>query len=100
MQVGDIAVRPDIVFPRKRVAVFIDGCFWHSCPEHGNRPKSNVSYWSAKLERNRRRDIKVTAELRSNGWEVLRIWEHVDPVAASEAIIAAIRSPERLAIST
>ena len=61
-------VRPDVVFTRARVAVFIDGCFWHSCPVHGRVPKSNVDYWMPKLGRNRQRDQEVNAALRGAGW--------------------------------
>jgi DNA mismatch endonuclease (patch repair protein) len=68
--------RPDFVFLRNRVAIFVDGCFWHGCPKHGRRPESNMSYWGPKLERNRKRDRKISKLLRSSGWRVLRIWEH------------------------
>jgi DNA mismatch endonuclease (patch repair protein) len=78
--VGDISVRPDIIFTRDRLAVFVDGCFWHSCPEHANIPTRNQSYWLPKLERNRARDRAVTAALEFGGWTVLRAWEH-EPAA-------------------
>ena len=68
--------RPDIVFPARRIAVFVDGCFWHQCPEHATLPKNNRAFWQAKLEGNRRRDAEVNALLRAEGWTVLRIWEH------------------------
>jgi len=67
---------PDFIFPRQRIAVFVDGCFWHGCPRCGHRPKSNRRYWSPKLTQNRERDIKVSREIRKHGWHVLRIWEH------------------------
>ena len=79
--------RPDIVFTRKRVAVFVDGCFWHSCHQHGTTPKSNVSYWQPKLQRNIERDTADTEALRKAGWSVVRVWEHEsvsDSVAAVE----------------
>jgi len=69
-------VRADIVFTRSRIAVFVDGCFWHSCPEHGNTPKANTGYWVPKLARNKQRDKRVSSELRADGWSVIRIWEH------------------------
>jgi DNA mismatch endonuclease (patch repair protein) len=69
-------VRPDVVFTRRQVAVFVDGCFWHSCPEHGRNPKSNSSYWGPKLTRNRERDARNTTELEASGWTVIRVWEH------------------------
>lgn len=85
IRAGDVRVRPDIVFSRNRLAVFVDGCFWHGCPEHGTSPHRNVSYWSRKLIGNRVRDNRVDAALAVNGWTPVRIWEHVDPdVAAAE----------------
>ena len=70
------SVRADLVFPRRKVAVFIDGCFWHRCPTHGTRPRSNSAYWDAKLAANEMRDVRTTASLESSGWVVLRLWEH------------------------
>ena len=68
--------RPDFVFRRARVAVFVDGCFWHGCPQHGRSPGSNAAYWLPKLARNRARDRLNTRELRRRGWRVIRLWEH------------------------
>ena len=68
--------KPDFVFRRERVAVFVDGCFWHGCPVHGRMPKSNKKFWREKIERNKRRDRKVSRVLRGKGWRVLRVWEH------------------------
>lgn len=68
--------RPDFVFPGRKVAVFVDGCFWHGCPEHGTQPKQNAEFWERKLAANRRRDRRVGRELRSRGWQVVRFWEH------------------------
>ncbi|MFM9081137.1 MAG: very short patch repair endonuclease, partial [Opitutaceae bacterium] len=68
--------RPDFVCPARRLAVFVDGCFWHGCPRHGTMPKGNRSFWRAKITRNRERDREVGAELRRLGWKVLRVWEH------------------------
>lgn len=76
----------DIAFPRQKVAVFVDGCFWHGCPEHGTRPKSNVDRWAEKLDANGERDRRVEAHLRERGWAVLRIWEHEDVVVACEKV--------------
>ncbi|MBE0540712.1 MAG: DNA mismatch endonuclease Vsr [Verrucomicrobia bacterium] len=67
--------KPDFVFPIHRVALFVDGCFWHSCPKHGTKPKSNSPFWQRKFARNKQRDRSVTRRLRSAGWRVLRIWE-------------------------
>lgn len=67
---------PDFAFPRAKLAVFLHGCFWHACPRHGSRPKSNVAFWSEKLDRNRRRDRRVARALRASGWSVVTLWEH------------------------
>jgi DNA mismatch endonuclease (patch repair protein) len=67
---------PDLVWYRKRVAVFVDGCFWHGCPRHGHTPRSRVAYWVSKLARNKSRDRFVRRTLQQRGWRVLRIWEH------------------------
>ena len=67
--------KPDFAFPNQRLVVFIDGCFWHGCPMHLRMPATNVDYWQGKVARNVARDAKVTAELRSKGWRVLRVWE-------------------------
>jgi DNA mismatch endonuclease (patch repair protein) len=82
-----LRVRPDVVFTRQRLVVFVDGCFWHGCPEHGSKPRSNVTYWEAKLARNRARDQRVADGLRTDGWRVIRVWEHeaVGPAATSIA---------------
>ena len=68
--------RPDVVFPGRQLAVFIDGCFWHGCPQHYVRPGSRVGFWSGKLRENVARDRKQTLELETLGWYVLRVWEH------------------------
>ena len=66
----------DLLFVGPKVAVFVDGCFWHLCPEHGNLPKSNAEWWTAKLERNVERDRDTDSRLQEAGWTVIRIWEH------------------------
>lgn len=68
--------RPDFVFPKQRVAIFVDGCFWHGCKQHCRRPSSNTTYWEAKITRNMERDQITRAALRKQGWKVVRIWEH------------------------
>ena len=67
---------PDIAFRRSRVAVFVDGCFWHSCPRHRSTPKANAPFWQAKIERNRARDVRANRALRARGWTVVRVWAH------------------------
>lgn len=71
-----LTVRPDFVFRRARLAVFVDGCFWHGCPRHGTQPAGNRTFWKNKFAGNRARDLLVTRALRRAGWRVLRIWEH------------------------
>ena len=71
-----LRVRPDFVFPKRRLAVFVDGCFWHGCPKHGTQPAHNRAFWRRKFTANKTRDRLVTRTLRRRGWRVLRIWEH------------------------
>jgi len=78
------------VFARQRVAVFVDGCFWHGCPEHGVSPTTNSSYWRAKLGGNVDRDRRNDAVLADAGWTVVRIWEHEEPQAAARRIASAV----------
>jgi DNA mismatch endonuclease (patch repair protein) len=68
--------KPDFVFRKQRLVVFVDGCFWHGCQKCYRRPSSNQTFWDEKVKRNRKRDRRVTRELRKAGWQVLRIWEH------------------------
>lgn len=67
--------RPDFVFRRERVALFVDGCFWHGCPRHATQPKVRAAFWAAKFSRNKERDREVSRTLRRAGWTVLRVWE-------------------------
>ena len=73
---ADLEGKPDIAFPSKRVAVFVDGCFFHGCPEHATTPKTNTRFWRTKIDRNRARDQTVNRVLHDAGWTVLRFWEH------------------------
>jgi len=82
---------PDFVFAAGRVAVFVDGCFWHGCPRHGRQPKANAAFWRKKIARNRERDREVSRDLRRRGWNVLRIWEHALDRRAEAATVAKIR---------
>lgn len=84
--------RPDLVFTRRKVAVFVDGCFWHCCPEHGSVPKSNRDYWLPKLARNVQRDQRNTAALCADGWTVVRVWEHELLPEAVARVEAALRT--------
>ena len=83
-------VRPDIVFTRRRLAVFVDGCFWHRCPDHGTSPRSNSEYWRVKLDRNVARDRRVDAALAQAGWRYLRVWEHEEESDAAVRVAAAL----------
>jgi DNA mismatch endonuclease (patch repair protein) len=83
-------VRPDVVFTRERVAVFVDGCFWHCCPLHGTRPARNTDYWRPKLERNVARDTVVDEALGEAGWSVVRGWEHERPEEIAGRVVAAL----------
>ena len=67
--------RPDFIFRQARLAVFVDGCFWHGCPRHASKPKTNAAFWRRKFSRNKQRDLRVTRTLRRDGWRVIRIWE-------------------------
>lgn len=98
---GALPGRPDVIFTRAKLAVFVDGCFWHRCPEHSTAPKNNSTWWADKLEANVQRDARQTTQLADLGWAVLRIWEHEDPVAAADLIERSYRQllglPERAA---
>lgn len=83
--------RADMSFTGPRVAVFVDGCFWHACPEHSSVPRSNREWWVRKLEANQARDRATDAHLEALGWTVLRFWEHEDPFVAVDAIERAVR---------
>lgn len=83
-------VRPDIVFPGVRLAVFVDGCFWHGCQEHRSLPISNASFWKEKVEGTVRRDAKQLTWLQEEGWTVVRVWEHDVPDPASRLIIGLV----------
>jgi DNA mismatch endonuclease (patch repair protein) len=91
------APRPDIVFRRGRVAVFVDGCFWHSCPAHCRVPSTNLDYWLPKLARNRERDRRNDQRLTDAGWLVIRVWEHDDPEEAASRIAAIVRERRKSA---
>lgn len=83
--------KADIAFPRLRVAVFVDGCFWHGCPEHGTWPKENADWWREKIEANQRRDAQTNRKLTELEWRVIRVWEHEQPESAARMIEAEIR---------
>jgi DNA mismatch endonuclease (patch repair protein) len=87
----------DVAFTRVKVAVFVDGCFWHLCPEHATSPASNSEWWAAKLAKNRSRDLATNTHLESEGWTVVRVWEHEDPARAAARIIAIVRPAEAAA---
>jgi DNA mismatch endonuclease (patch repair protein) len=80
----------DVVFAAARLAVFVDGCFWHGCPDHGTMAKANAAFWREKIETNRQRDADTDARLRASGWRVLRVWEHEDARAAARRVARAL----------
>lgn len=82
----------DLVFPRARVAVFLDGCFWHGCPDHHTVAATNAAFWAQKVESNRARDRDTDRRLADAGWASIRVWEHEDPVEAAQRIRSAVRS--------
>jgi DNA mismatch endonuclease (patch repair protein) len=82
--------RADVVFTKRRVAVFVDGCFWHGCPEHATLPTANADYWLPKLARNIERDRETNRLLADAGWRVLRFWEHQSPESMSHKVLAAL----------
>jgi len=86
----------DIAFPGKRLAVFIDGCFWHNCPEHGEIPKANNKWWQKKLTENSERDKRVTKTLKEGGWRVQRYWSHENPEIVCQRIREAIQNTSKL----
>ncbi|WP_186214095.1 very short patch repair endonuclease [Burkholderia gladioli] len=80
----------DIAFPGRRIAIFVDGCFWHGCPEHATWPKRNAEFWRQKIEANQRRDADTNERLRSLGWTVLRFWSHESPIDAAKVVANAV----------
>jgi DNA mismatch endonuclease (patch repair protein) len=88
---GVTRARPDVVFSKLKIAVFVDGCFWHSCPEHATTPKVNRGWWVEKLAANVERDERHNRELTEAGWVVFRFWEHEEPADVVDRIEAAVR---------
>jgi len=82
--------RPDILFPGAKLAVFVDGCFWHGCPEHATWPKTNASWWKDKIEANRSRDQAARQQMAERGWAVLTVWEHEDVGLAAVKVAGAV----------
>jgi DNA mismatch endonuclease (patch repair protein) len=82
--------RADVLFPRARIAVFVDGCFWHGCPEHGTWPRANATWWKRKIESNQARDRDTDAQLSMKGWRVFRFWAHEDATVAAVRIARAL----------
>jgi len=85
-------VRPDIVFVTERIAIFVDGCFWHRCPQHGTIPKANREWWLRKLNANVERDRRHDAALKRAGWRVIRVWEHEPPSSVARRIFHIVRN--------
>ncbi|MGH2771299.1 MAG: very short patch repair endonuclease [Actinomycetota bacterium] len=85
-------VRPDVVFTRVKVAIFLDGCWWHRCPEHGMQPKRNAEFWARKFDENVFRDRRADAALMTANWAVIRVWEHEDLDLAAQRIVAVVNA--------
>ena len=92
---GGRRVRPDIAFTARKVAIFVDGCFWHACPQHGSKPRANEWYWGPKLTRNVERDRVNDAALTTAGWTVVRLWEHLSLEEAVATVVAALATETR-----
>lgn len=88
----NIRATADVLFPRARVAVFVDGCFWHGCPAHASWPKTNAAWWRDKIQRNMARDARTARNLRRSGWSVVHVWEHENPDHASARIERIVRA--------
>ena len=91
----EVRRKADLAFIGPRVAVFVDGCFWHGCPIHGTWPKANAEFWRTKIEANRRRDADTDQRLQEAGWKVIRIWQHDNPEEATRKIARLVRSRSR-----
>lgn len=87
----DVRTTVDVVFGPAKVAVFVDGCFWHRCPEHGTLPRANADWWLRKLEANVARDRRNDDALKSRGWKVIRLWEHDDPEDSADMVARIVR---------
>jgi DNA mismatch endonuclease (patch repair protein) len=94
--VASVRCRPDLVFGPDRVVVFVDGCFWHGCPDHPSWPKANSEWWRDKIERNRRRDQETRAKLTDAGWVVVQVWEHEEPSDAAARVSGVVRRARSL----
>lgn len=88
--VAAVRSRADLVFGPARVAVYVDGCFWHGCPIHGTTPRANAEFWAQKLARNQERDRQTDELLARHGWQSIRVWEHEDAVEAADRVVAAV----------
>jgi DNA mismatch endonuclease (patch repair protein) len=91
----DVVYTADIVFRSVRIAVFVDGCFWHGCNEHGRKTATNTDYWAAKITRNQQRDAMVDKMLHDAGWLPVRVWEHESPENAADRITALVAERKR-----
>ncbi len=89
---GNRRRRIDVAFTRAKVAVFVDGCFWHGCPDHGTRPQTNREWWDWKIARNKERDLDTNHLLTEAGWIVVRVWEHEHPAEAADRVERVVRS--------
>jgi DNA mismatch endonuclease (patch repair protein) len=94
--IDELNRKADIVFRSAKVAVFVDGCFWHGCPIHGTQAKANAEFWQNKIRQNQLRDLDTNDKLKKAGWEVVRVWEHEDPDKASERIYGLVKKHKQI----
>lgn len=97
---GMLRRRGDLVFTAARIAVMIDGCYWHGCPDHGNTPGTNTDYWAPKIARNQARDADTDHKLEEAGWAVVRVWEHQDPVEVADQIEHVVHQRRRTRVAS
>ena len=92
LPIAGVRRKSDVSFGPARVAVFLDGCYWHMCPDHGSKPKANSDWWLEKFLKTQKRDRDTDQRLREAGWEPVRVWEHEDPAEAAKRVLAAVKS--------
>jgi DNA mismatch endonuclease (patch repair protein) len=98
MNAVDVVGKPDFLFPKQKLAVFVDGCFWHGCPEHYRRPNTSQTYWDAKVARNMERDRSNRAKIKRQGWRVIQFWEHDVKASPTACVLKIIKRINHVAM--